>query len=207
MPRVLIATSNPGKLRDFSGAAALHGVVVEGLPGFSSLPEVAEDGATFEANARKKAEHYSRFAPGEVVLADDSGLEVEALAGAPGVHSARYAALQNGSAADHSADAANNARLLRELAQVPEELRAARFVCVVAAARDGRTLATFRGVAQGRILRAPRGSGGFGYDPLFFFPALNKTFAELSPEEKAAVSHRGEAFRKFLEWFDREMSG
>jgi len=206
MPRVLIATSNPGKLRDFSGAAAVHGVVVQGLPGFRSLPEVAEDGATFEANARKKAEHYSRFAPGEVVLADDSGLEVDALGGAPGVHSARYAALQSGLPVNNSADAANNARLLRELAAVPDDRRSARFVCVIAAARDGRTLGAFCGSAEGRILRAPRGTRGFGYDPLFFFPSLNKTFAELAPEEKAAVSHRGQAFRKFLEWFERDPS-
>lgn len=206
MRRVLIATSNPGKLRDFSGAAALHGIVVQGLPGFASLPEVIEDGATFDANARKKAGHYSRFAPGEVVLADDSGLEIDALDGAPGVHSARYAALENGSASSNSADAANNARLLRELATVPDERRSARFVCVIAAARDGRTLDTFRGSAEGRILRAPRGTGGFGYDPLFFFPSLGKTFAELAPEEKAAVSHRGQAFRKFLDWFERDPS-
>jgi len=206
MARVLIATSNPGKLRDFSGAAAPHGIDVQGLPGFTSLPQVVEDGASFEANARKKAEHYSRFAPGEVVLADDSGLEVDALSGAPGVHSARYAVLQNGSAAANSGDPANNARLLRELASVMDDRRTARFVCVIAAARDGHTLATFRGSAEGRILRAPRGSGGFGYDPLFFFPSLEKTFAELSPEEKAAVSHRGQAFRNFLGWFERDPS-
>lgn len=155
---------------------------------------------TFEENARLKAEHYSRLAPGEIVLADDSGLEVCALDGAPAVNSARYAAL----AGENASDAANNARLLRELDGVPEERRTARFVCVIAAARDGRTLATFRGEAQGTILRAPRGSGGFGYDPLFFFPALQKTFAELPTEEKAAVSHRGAAFRGFIEWFQRQ---
>jgi XTP/dITP diphosphohydrolase len=197
---LFVATSNPGKLRDFA-AAASHGVTIAALPGFSSVPEVIEDGATFEANARKKAEHYSRFAPGEMVLADDSGLEVDALNGAPGVLSARYAAATPGGSAD---DAANNARLLHELADIPEERRTARFVCVIAAARDGRTITAVRGEASGRILHSPRGSFGFGYDPLFLFPALNKTFAEISPEEKASVSHRGVAFRKFLEWCERE---
>jgi len=198
MRRVLIATSNPGKLRDFAGAAMAHGITIVSLPDFDSLPGVREDGATFEANARKKAEHYSRFAPGEIVLADDSGLEVDALGGAPGVHSARYAATSPDGNAD---DRANNARLLRELAHASD--RHARFVCVIAVARDGHTLSTFRGEADGLILDAPRGAGGFGYDPLFFFPAPAKTFAELSPEEKAAVSHRGAAFRKFLEWKER----
>jgi len=199
MRRVLIATSNPGKLRDFAGAAVAHGITVASLPDFDSLPGVREDGATFEANARKKAEHYSRFASGEMVLADDSGLEVDALGGAPGLHSARYAAT---SAEGNADDCANNARLLRELSRAAD--RTARFVCVIAAARDGRTLSTFRGEARGRILEAPRGAGGFGYDPLFFFPALGKTFAELSAEEKAGVSHRGAAFRKVLEWCERQ---
>jgi XTP/dITP diphosphohydrolase len=199
MARVLIATSNPGKLRDFAGAAAAHGIVVAALPDFDSLPTVREDGPTFEDNARKKAEHYSRFAPGEIVLADDSGLEVDALGGAPGVLSARYAAAWPGGNAD---DRANNARLLRELSHAAE--RTARFVCAIAAARGGQTLETFRGEARGCILDSPRGSGGFGYDPLFFFPALGKTFAELTPEEKAGVSHRGAAFRRFLEWYERD---
>jgi XTP/dITP diphosphohydrolase len=203
MRRLLIATSNPGKLRDFAAAALPHGIAVEALPGFASLPPVVEDGATFEANARKKAEFYSRHAPGEVVLADDSGLEVDALQAAPGIHSARYAAL---AAEGNASDAANNLRLLRELSAVAEPERTARFVCVVAGACDGRTLAVARGTAEGRILFAPRGSGGFGYDPLFLCPALGKTFAELSAEEKAAVSHRGQAFRKFLEWFERDPS-
>ena len=197
MDPVFIATSSSGKLRDF--AAAAGDLEVQPLPGFDSLPVALEDGATFEENACKKAEHYSRLAPGKLVLADDSGLEVEALAGAPGVRSARYAADES-PAPSLPADQANNARLLRELKDLPEEARAARFVCVIAAARDGHTLAVFRGQAAGVLARAPRGAGGFGYDPLFFFPELGKTFAELAPKEKAAVSHRGAAFRKFLEW-------
>ena len=200
MRRILIATSNPGKLRDFAGAAKPHGIEIDSLSNFASLPEVKEDGDTFEANARKKAEHYSRYAAGDIVLADDSGLEVDALGGAPGVHSARYAADQPHLLTNNTDDQANNARLLRELKKVPPEKRTGRFVCVIAAARDGETLAVFRGQAEGLILDRPRGSNGFGYDPLFYFPQLQKTFAELTPEEKASYSHRGEAFRKFISW-------
>lgn len=230
MKRVLVATSNPGKIRDLVGAALAHNVQIEMLPGFSSLPSVVEDGATFEANARKKAEQYSKHAAGEIVIADDSGLEVDALGGAPGVRSARYASDErttanpqsggqtrdvkpspsSGQAMEHgsskhfqsSVDEANNARLLRELHDVPDEFRTARFVCVIAAARNGHTLATFHGKAEGILLREPRGSNGFGYDPLFYFPEINKTFAELSAEEKARYSHRGAAFRAFLAWED-----
>jgi XTP/dITP diphosphohydrolase len=204
MRRVLVATSNPGKLRDFAGAAAHHGVEIAGIPDFSSLPPVVEDGPTFEANARKKAEAYSRHVPGEIVIADDSGLEIDALGGVPGVHSARYAAEQPHRAEANTDDEANNARVLRELNNVPPEKRTARFVCVLAAARDGKTLATFRGTAEGIILEQPLGTNGFGYDPLFFFPQIGKTFAELTAEEKARYSHRGAAFRKFLEWLEAD---
>lgn len=207
MRRILIATSNAGKLRDFAGAAALHGIEVSGIPNFSSLPLVVEDGLTFEANARKKAEQYSLHVPGEIVVADDSGLEVDALHGDPGVHSARYAAPDLHGKEPHEAEAntddnANNARLLRELRTVSFDERAGRFVCVLAAAREGKTLATFRGTAEGIILDAPRGENGFGYDPLFYFPSIGKTFAELSPEEKSKYSHRGRAFRALLQWCD-----
>ncbi len=206
--RVLIATSNQGKLRDFAGAAAVHGITVDGLADFAKLPEAVEDGATFEENARKKAEHYSRFAAGELVLADDSGLCVDALGGAPGIYSARFAAgdevSTDGSAGVNvdaaGVDAANNAKLLRELEAVADAQRAARFICVISAARDGREVAHFRGEAAGVILREARGGIGFGYDPLFYVPALGKSFAELAPPEKALVSHRGAALRKFLEW-------
>ncbi len=203
MQRILIATSNAGKLRDFAGAARPHNIEIAGLPNFSSLPEVVEDGATFEENARKKAEAYSRYAPGEIVVADDSGIEIDALHGAPGVHSARYAADQPHLANRNTDDEENNARVLRELKDVPPEKRTGRFVCILAAAKGGTTLAMFRGVAEGVILDAPRGENGFGYDPLFYFPQIQRTFAELSAEEKAQYSHRGAAFRKFLEWCDR----
>ena len=119
--RILIATSNPGKLRDFAGAAAPHRIEIAGLPNFASLPLVVEDGQTFEENARKKAEEYSQYAAGEIVLADDSGLEIDALNGAPGVHSARYAADQPHLADENTDDEANNARVLRELRHVPRK--------------------------------------------------------------------------------------
>jgi XTP/dITP diphosphohydrolase len=210
--KILIATSNSGKLRDFAGAAVRHGVEIAGIPGFSSLPAVVEDGLTFEANARKKAEEYSRYVPGGMVVADDSGLEIDALNGAPGVHSARYAAPDLQNKEPHQADAntddnANNARVLRELRGVPPDQRTARFVCVLAAARDGKTLATFRGTAEGIILDAPRGTNGFGYDPLFYFPQIKKTFAELTAEEKSRWSHRGAAFRHLLEWLSTSRTG
>jgi XTP/dITP diphosphohydrolase len=200
MRSIFIATSNPGKLRDFAGAAAAHDIAIKPLPNFAAIPPVVEDGLTFEANARKKAEAYSLHAPGEIVLADDSGLEVDALGGAPGVHSARYAAEAPHLVDANTEDHANNARLIRELRSVAAEKRTGRFVCVIAAARDGQTLEVFRGVAEGILLTEPRGSNGFGYDPLFLFPQIEKTFAELSAEEKANYSHRGAAFRQFLEW-------
>jgi len=202
MKHVLIATSNAGKLRDFAGAARPHGVEIAAIPNFANLPLVVEDGTTFEENARKKAQEYSTAAPGSVVVADDSGLEIDALQGAPGVHSARYAADEPHKAGANTDDELNNARVLRELWGVPPEQRGGQFVCVLAAARDGQTLAIFRGTARGRILDEARGTNGFGYDPLFFFPSIGKTFAELSAEEKSRYSHRGEAFRKFLEWCD-----
>jgi XTP/dITP diphosphohydrolase len=200
MKRILIATSNSGKIRDFAGAASHHGIEVAAIPNFSSLPTVVEDGATFEANARKKAEAYSRYVPGEIVIADDSGLEVDALGGAPGVHSARYAADEPHAAENNTDDDDNNAKLIRKIRSFPANERTGRFVCWIAAARDGKTLAVFEGKAEGIIQDQPKGSNGFGYDPLFFFPQISKTFAELTAAEKAQYSHRGAAFRKFLDW-------
>jgi XTP/dITP diphosphohydrolase len=207
MNHILIATSNAGKLRDFAGAAAPLGIEIASIPDFASLPAVVEDGLTFEENATKKAESYSRVVPGEIVLADDSGLEVDALKGAPGVHSARYAANAPHLMDNNTDDEANNTRLLRELKDVPDGKRTGRFVCVIAAARDGQTLKVFRGEAEGTILTHPRGTNGFGYDPLFYFPQIQKAFAELTPEEKAQYSHRGAAFRQFLAWYQGMKSG
>jgi XTP/dITP diphosphohydrolase len=201
--RIFVATSNPGKLRDFRAAAFNMGVEVEALPDFEKVPLAIEDGQTFEENARINAEHYSRFLPGELVLADDSGLAVDALNGAPGVHSARYAALLQGDPAAHSNsdDEDNNRVLVRQLKAVPEDTRWGKFVCVIAAAKDGTILQVFDGEVRGKLLTVARGSQGFGYDPLFYFPGLGRTFAELSAEQKANYSHRGKAFRAFLEWY------
>lgn len=200
VPRILIATSNQGKLRDFAAAVASHGFEIATIANFSSLPPVVEDGLTFEDNARKKAETYSKYVPGELVLADDSGLEVDALDGDPGVHSARYAADDPQSVGSNTDDEANNRKLIRTLEATPADKRTGRFVCVIAAARNEKTLETFYGMAEGMILDLPRGSNGFGYDPLFYFPEIRKTFAELSLAEKAVYSHRGSAFRQFLQW-------
>ncbi len=202
---ILIATSNAGKLRDFAAAAATHGIEISGIPDFSQIDPAREDAPTFEANACKKAEHYSRFVKNQMVLADDSGLKVDALQGAPGVRSARYAADERSTFSDvhgNSLDDANNQRLLRELIDVPDGHRTASFVCKIAVARNGRLLAVFHGEVNGDIIHREQGRGGFGYDPLFRIRDLDKTFAELTPEEKSSVSHRGQAFRKFLKWYE-----
>jgi XTP/dITP diphosphohydrolase len=201
-PDILIATTNPGKLREFRGAAREMGIGIESLSGLKSIPAPVEDGVTFEDNARIKAEYYSLHAPGELVLAEDSGLAVAALNGAPGVYSARYAAMLRDGRQAHtnSSDEENNRALAEELTRLGHGPFPAEYVCVIAAARDGNTLSTFTGTVQGEILTIPRGSGGFGYDPFFLFTELGRTFAELAPEEKSACSHRGKAFRLFLEW-------
>ncbi len=203
--KLLIASTNNGKLRDFRGAAAAHGVEVDLLPGIENMPEAVEDAHTFEENARKKSEHYSRLAPGEMVVADDSGLVIDALDGDPGVYSARYSVMAGDVAEDagrDEIDRANNSRVLRLLEEVPDEQRTGRFVCIISVARDGREISSFRGTVEGRILRELRGTDGFGYDPLFYFPAIDKTLAEIEAQEKSRYSHRGEAFRKLLDWCD-----
>jgi XTP/dITP diphosphohydrolase len=205
MRRILVATSNPGKIRDFIGAARVHNVELDLLPDYKQIEPPIEDGETFEANARIKAEFYSRHVPGQLVLADDSGLEVDALGKSPGVRSARYATDEIGYTGP-DIDDKNNALVLERMRDVAEQKRSGRFVCVLALARDGATLATFHGKAEGRILRELRGDNGFGYDPMFFFPEIGKTFAQLSPEEKSKYSHRGAAFRKFLAWADENQA-
>lgn len=192
MVTVYLASTNPGKLREFRHAAELRGINVELLPGIESLPVCDEDGNTFEENACKKALYYSQKTEG-MVFADDSGLCVDALGSGPGVFSARYAGPQ----AD---DEANNQKLLAELAGVPPSKRTAHYACVIALAQQGKILTVVEGYAEGLIQNAPRGTGGFGYDPYFYFPPLNRTFAELSLEEKFEVSHRGAAFRNLLDF-------
>jgi XTP/dITP diphosphohydrolase len=206
--RIYLATSNPGKVREFQEAASALGITMAPLPGLNSLPLPVEDGLTFDENARKKAEYYSRHAPGELVLAEDSGLSVEALDGAPGVYSARYAAVLKSGVASHenSNDQENNLALIRNVERLGNGKFAAKYVSVIALARHGQTIATFTGEAHGEIVTVPRGTGGFGYDPLFYFPALGKTFAELPLDEKRKHSHRGQAFGNFLEWWKQNNS-
>lgn len=197
---IYVATTNQGKLRDFAAAAALTGIRIEPLPGLRDMPEAIEDGDTFEANARIKAEHYSRLAPELWVLADDSGLEVDALDGLPGVRSARFADDERFAGdAGQSTDQRNNACLLQKLHDIPKELPTARYRCVLALAKDGETAATAAGEVEGRILTMPRGTGGFGYDPLFLLPELGKTMAEIDLETKHSLSHRGRALRALFE--------
>jgi len=176
---VYCATSNPGKLREFQLAAP--DFEVRALP--KSVPPPDETGNTFEANAIEKAIAYGQHTNG-FLFADDSGLEVDALGGAPGVHSARYAGEQ-------ATDAANNALLLQNLRGI--ENPSARFVCVIALVQDGKLVKTFRGTVEGHVIDEPRGPGGFGYDPLFYCPAFGCTFGEATIEQKMQVSHRGRA--------------
>jgi XTP/dITP diphosphohydrolase len=199
--RLLAATTSQGKLRDFRTAAAAHAIFIDPLPALATVPAPEENGATFVANATLKAVYYARFAPGMMVLADDSGLEVDALNGAPGVRSARFAAdsgLIDSPDANDNSDVWNNMILLQRLAGVPLAKRTARYRCALVAARDGRPLFTAIGAVEGIVLEAPRGTGGFGYDPLFYLPDLGKTMAELDLETKHTLSHRGRALAALL---------
>ena len=195
--QLLLATNNPKKVAELRRMLAPSGLDVLTPADVGGLDEVEEDGSSFADNAERKAVSAAR-ATGHWSLGDDSGLEVEFLGGAPGVRSARFAG-------EHGDDAANNRRLLRELEGVPTRERRARFVCALALADPtGELSCTIEGAAAGRILEAPRGSGDFGYDPIFLFTeegyeATGRGFAELSPTEKAEVSHRGRALRELLE--------
>lgn len=199
--RLFVATTSQGKLRDFRTAAVAHLLELEPLPGLDHIPPPEEDGETFSANATLKAVYYSRFAPGEIVLADDSGLEADALNGAPGVRSARFAAdagLFDSPDANDNTDVWNNMVLLQRMAGVPAEQRTARYRCVLVAARDGESLHAAEGSVEGVLLESPRGTGGFGYDPLFYLPGLHRTMAELDLETKLSLSHRGRALTALL---------
>jgi len=193
MNRILFATSNPHKLREVEQILAQLGIRVVGLGELAEpVPEPVEDGDTFEANAALKAVGYAK-ATGLHCLADDSGLEVDALGGAPGVHSARYAGVE-GSRAER--DQANNDKLLAKIAEIPEADRAARFVCAMClAAPSGEVIVETRGAFEGVLTDRPRGENGFGYDPLLYLPDAGRTSAELSSEQKNARSHRGQATR------------
>jgi XTP/dITP diphosphohydrolase len=201
--RLFAATTSQGKLRDFRTAGVTYSVAIDPLPGLRSIEAPEENGATFAENATLKAVYYSRSFPGELVVADDSGLEVDALNGAPGVRSARFAAdagvVDSPDAPSDNTDVWNNMVLLQQLAGVSAAQRCARYHCVLVAARDGVPVQTAHGTVEGVILEAPRGTGGFGYDPLFYLPELDRTMAELDLETKLSLSHRGRAVRALLD--------
>ena len=188
--KLLVATGNRGKLKEIRRLLDGADIEIVGLDQLENPPDVVEDGDTFSANARKKALEMAAFS-GYLTLADDSGLVVDALDGAPGVYSARYAGEQGD-------DAANNARLLKEMDRVPDEKRQAAFHCVVALAWPDGRCETYAGQISGVILRSARGEDGFGYDPLFLVPEYGRTTAELSLDIKNRISHRGSALRKVI---------
>lgn len=191
METVIIASGNKGKLKEFKELMADLPVEVKSLADYPEIGDIEEDGASFAENAYIKAKAVYD-ATGCLCIADDSGLEVDALDGAPGIYSARYAG-------EEKDDAANNAKLLAALAEVPDEARGAQFHCaIVAIAADGRRFDA-EGIVRGQILREARGENGFGYDPLFYVPEFDKTTAELSMDEKNAISHRGRAVRQIVE--------
>lgn len=188
--KLSLASSNQGKLREFHALAAQYAGEIEIglLPRFSEFTAFSEDAPTFAENAAGKALHYSRFT-NELVFADDSGLVVASLNGAPGVRSARYAG-------KNASDQERNAKLLAALRDKKDAARNAKFVCVIAAAKQGKMLAVVSDSADGIIANEPRGTHGFGYDPVFYFASLKKTFAELTGAEKNQFSHRGKAFSR-----------
>jgi XTP/dITP diphosphohydrolase len=187
--RLSCATTNPGKLREFRLALA-DSLGVEALPGLASMTPCEETGVTFEENAAQKALYYSKHCDGHLFV-DDSGLEVDALGGAPGVYSARYAG-------PDATDEANNRLLLDRMRGVPE--RTARFICVVALAKSGQLVRTFRGEVEGLLAEEPRGLNGFGYDPVFYYPPFGCTFGEAPVERKMEVSHRSRALHSMRDY-------
>jgi XTP/dITP diphosphohydrolase len=191
-PALVIATGNAGKIREFSALLADLGLELKTLADFPDCPEVAEDGNTFEANATKKARVVAAFT-GRPALADDSGLEVDALGGRPGVYSARYA--QDRTAPNRPTDADNYQKLLEEMAGVPWEQRQARFACCLVVAFPNGWTAVARGTCEGLISLKPQGTGGFGYDPVFWLPEYNGTIAEVGLETKNRISHRALALK------------
>ncbi|WP_423799249.1 XTP/dITP diphosphatase [Neobacillus sp. SAB-20_R2A] len=197
MNEVIIATKNPGKAREFEHIFASRGITVRTLLDFPELPEVEETGTTFEENATLKAETISK-ALGKMVIGDDSGLIVDALEGRPGIYSARYAG-------EPKNDLNNTNKVLAELEGVPEEQRTARFYCALAVAIPGQETFTVSGTCEGRILEEPRGTNGFGYDPVFFVPEKGVAMAELSADEKNKISHRANALMKLDSVLDSKL--
>lgn len=200
--KIYVATSNAGKLADFRQAATMMDVVLEPLPGLSTLAAPEEDSDSFEGNARIKAIYYSGFAPDSLVLADDSGLEVDALAGGPGVRSARFAQDVGWVDTGLGADRNNNDALLVAMTEAVD--RTARYRCALALARYGRVSHVSFGAVDGVLLDEPTGAGGFGFDPLFYVPELGCAMAEATPEQRLQVSHRGRAMRSLLAMLSSE---
>lgn len=192
------STTNIGKFAEFKAAAKSEGVDIEKLPGIDLMPEPIENASTLMGNAEIKGRAYSLLAPGLLVLADDSGLEIDALGGDPGVGSARFADRLGFELHAGHKDIRNNLCVLSLLAALPNPSRAARFVCTLVIARDGEILLRSTGTVEGELLDKPRGTAGFGYDPLFLIPSLGLTLAEVSREKKWQISHRGDAFRSLL---------
>lgn len=202
--KILIASTNPGKLAELSAMLG-EGVNWVGLSEFESISEVEEDGVTFAANARKKAVEYSK-ASGLWTIADDSGLVVDALAGEPGVKSARFSGDKSEGEKRGLIDHRNINKVLQLLEGVPAEKRTARFVCNLCLADGDEVLIEVQGTFEGVIAENESGENGFGYDPIFFVPGLEKTVAQLSAEEKNSISHRGNAIRKFRPLLEKVMS-
>ncbi|MCE5287106.1 MAG: XTP/dITP diphosphatase [Pelosinus sp.] len=196
MKKIVVATHNQGKVGEIEAMLRNFAAEVTSLAAYENIPEAVEDGQTFQENAILKARHYALYTS-EVCLADDSGLEVDVLKGAPGVYSARYAGVE-------ATDEENNQKLLAELKGVPEKKRTARFRCVLAVVDGDKVLYTANGTIEGVILEGPKGQGGFGYDPLFFVPSLGKTLAEVTMAEKNSISHRGQALRALSDMLAEE---
>lgn len=192
MRALRLATTNPDKVREVRGLLAGLDVRLDTLADLPAIPEPDESAATFAGNARLKALHYASYCPGELVVSEDSGLAVDALDGAPGVHSARFLG-------PHAASPARFDEILRRLAGVPHERRTAHFVCALAVAEGDKVVFETEGIVEGVIAGQPAGTGGFGYDPIFFSPDLGCTLAEAG-DRKAAVSHRARAIAALVHW-------
>ncbi len=195
--RIVFATKNEGKVKEITEMLASMDIELVSLNHFKSVPEIIEDGKTYLENAFKKAKIISEFT-GETVLADDSGLQVDILGGEPGIYSARYAG-------EGATDEENNAKLLAKIKDVPKEKRAASFFCALVLYYQDGNYNSFEAEWEGRIIDERRGTNGFGYDPIFLSPLLNKTAAELPPEIKNAISHRGQAFAKLKSHLDKNL--
>lgn len=199
MKQVIIATQNLGKAKDFEALFRPYGYDVLTLRDIDKEIDVEETGTTFEENAILKAETVAKLL-NKAVIADDSGLEIDALNGEPGVYSARYAG-------GEKSDEANIDKVLEKMAGIPEEQRHARFRCVLAIAVPGKETKTFSGTCEGYIIEARRGENGFGYDPIFWVPAEGRTLAEMQPQEKAGISHRGNAMREMQQSLSKLLNG